>query len=156
MSSVVSETDTNTSIHANKKAFMEKLLTIMDYVEEHAKEGVYLYVANEFKVLMNMVKELKRENYYHHLERSYRCVVRNNVEHRHDEDMVTCENCGRVVMKKNLKQHLLTQVCELTHQEKEISARFGVNICYYDAVDMVTRIQKQTRRFLQRQKSKKN
>ena len=83
MSSVVSETDTNTSIHANKKAFMEKLLTIMDYVEEHAKEGVYLYVANEFKVLMNMVKELKRENYYHHLERSYRCVVRNQTEERY-------------------------------------------------------------------------
>lgn len=140
----------------DKVKFSQKLLDILNFVEEKTNEGVFLHISNELKELFDMLRDLKENNnnYIRHLTNSvnhyYRLKLsqgkyKNSKKHK-------CINCGRCVV--DLETHQKRDICNSINREKIFSNKFKLNISNTVATDACISIQSIIRGYLIRNKLK--
>lgn len=116
-----------TDATVNKVEFTEKLMEIMDWMEENVNEGAYLHLSNELQELFNLLRELGSRKYTEHLVRSYdrysrRKILTGNLR---EVKKIFCDRCGRYVV--DLKTHQKRAICQSIQEEKMISNKYNTD-----------------------------
>lgn len=110
---------------SDKVRFAEKMMDIMEYMEDNCNEGDYLHISNELKTLFEMVKDLfKSEDtkpFITHLTRCYNMRHRRQTRRENVKKLV-CMRCGRRVV--DMDAHQARPICQNIREEKITSKQF--------------------------------
>lgn len=117
----------------SKIYFGQKLMRIMEYIEENCKEGDYLHLSNEFKTLFEMMSDLFKtsdERCYEYITHLRRCIKEyerriNNVKLNKGKKYV-CNRCGRKVA--GIVAHQKRAICVDITAEKKASCIYKTEL----------------------------